>query len=442
MALVAAALAAYVAWTPASERRLNVILVSIDTLRADHLGCYGYDRPTSPRIDAFAREAVLFEQTIAAAPSTLASHASMLTGLITPHHGASFLHRTLLAPQRLTLAEILRGHGYATQSWNGGAQMDRLWGLDQGFEQYRSFATLGSPSPIDRFETTVAAALDWLDGRTDRRPFFLFLHTYEVHHPYTPDPELRVLFGTFPTRLGNDVSLLDLRRFNSGAWPLERGDLEHIVASYDAEIRSVDRAFGHLIEGLRERRLIESTLVVLTSDHGEEFAEHGLVGWHSHTLFDELLHVPLIVRLPGGAYGGVRVSAQVRGFDVAPTILDTLGITPPAVFEGRSLLRIVGSPGLRDELPALSALDGAEPFALRSGGWKWISSGGLYDLRADPGELHNLRREGRTMRARYRAMRQSAHEWLELRPEDLGPPLPRSFEDTLQERLRALGYVE
>ena len=441
---------------------LSVVLVSIDTLRADHLGCYGYEPPTSPRVDAFSQEALLFERSIAGAPSTLSSHAVMLTSLIPPHHGASIARSTALAPGHLTLAEILRGHGYATASWNGGIQLDALYGLDQGFDRYHSASREGRPEtsahgPLDRLEPAVAAGLGWIDGLAPGLPFFLFLHSYEVHHPYTPDPELRALFGRTATRLADEVSVEDLERFNRGEWELEPGDLEHVIAAYDAEIRSADRAFGQLVDGLRERGLLDRTVVLLTSDHGEELGEHGVVGWHSHTLFDELLHVPLLVRLPNGRRGGERVPEQVAGLDLAPTILAAVGIEPPPVFEGRSVLGLTrGAPP--DERKVLSARDLREPahrISLRGGGWKWIrqdrfrrrdgerrwmEDGQLFDLGRDPGETENVRDSSPSTRARERAMRRQAEAWAAARRPVA--EAARTPDSTLTRQLRALGYLE
>ena len=449
LAVTSAAAAAQYPWARPSHRP-NVILLSIDTLRADHLGCYGYGRDTSPQIDAFSREAVLFEETIAAAPSTLASHASIFTSLVVPHHGASFARRAALSPQQVTLTEILHEHGYETVSWNGGGQIDQMWGLDQGFESYITLveATVTNEGAsagvgrVDHLDEKVDAALRWLDDRDGERPFFLFLHTYEVHHPYTPDPVLRADFGRFPTLLDDAVTVLDLQRFNSGMWMLEEADLEHIVASYDAEVRSTDRAFGRLLDGLRERGLYDGSLIVVTSDHGEEFGEHERVGWHSHSLYDELLRVPLLVRLPRGEHGGTRVSGQVAGIDVAPTILSVLDIGRPPIFQGQGLLGRVGvGTAPPPERFVLSARDTKKrPFhALRGAGWKWMRYRGLYDLRADPGETNDLRRV-RTARQRKNAMRRRADRWLDARPRPAGVAVEPDKE--LSEQLRALGYID
>ena len=172
--------------------RTPVILVSIDTLRPDHLGCYGYPRPTSPNLDAFRKDAVLFRQAIAHAPSTLASHASLLTSLLPPHHGASISNNLAVPRGVVTLAELLRAEGYATASFNGGVQLDPVWGLDQGFDTYMSVKPRGAPAESlvdehDRFSFITEEARAWILDH-EGPPFFLFLHTYEVHHPYSPDP--------------------------------------------------------------------------------------------------------------------------------------------------------------------------------------------------------------------------------------------------------------
>ena len=306
----------------------------------------------------------------------------------------------------------------------------------------RPRGTTGPIAPGDRLDTAVRSALSWLDRQGSGRPFFLFLHSYEVHSPYTPDPELRARFGRFPTRLGDAVSVLDLWQVKEGQSSFGPADLAHIVASYDAEIVSADRGFGRLLDGLRQRGLEERTVVVLTSDHGEEFGEHGVVGWHSHTLFDELLRVPLVVRLPGGAHAGHRIEYQVSGIDLAPTVLDAAGLVPPATFQGRSLLDLVEGAASSPSPFVLSGRDSKrrDLLSLRGEGWKWIRFDGLYDLRADPGETRNLRNTSEEARARQRVLRSRADRWLNARR----PPAVVDVEpgQAMEEQLRALGYID
>lgn len=364
---------------PRSDGRFNVVLVSIDTLRADHLGCYGYAPPTSPAIDVFSASAVTFTQAIAQAPSTLHSHASMLTSLLPQHHRASWGARTPLPAEALTLAEVLHAAGYATAAFTGGGQMDRLFGLDQGFDSY------DQPDSAT-FAATVEAATPWLRRHAAER-FFLFLHSYEPHHPYRPQARfLEAVGDDYGGSLPDAISLDLLRQINSGQVTIDEADLQHIVAAYDAEIRSVDEGFGALVQTLRDLELWERTMVIFTSDHGEEFGERDKVGWHSHSLYDELLRVPLLIKFPRDTFMGTRVDRQVRSLDIPPTVLGTLGIRAPSQFAGIDLAAFLrGAPP--PPLLAISRRDQAtrELSAIRSEEWK-LQPGLLFHLAEDPAE--------------------------------------------------------
>jgi Sulfatase len=371
------------------HRPRGVILISIDTLRPDHLGCYGYASPTSPALDEFRKDAILFRQTIAQAPSTLPSHASLLTSLNPSRHGASLSRGRTLASRRPTLAEVVRAAGFATASFNGGYQLDAVFGLGRGFETYLTpEPSLGPSLDLDRFEDIVGAGLRWL-GAPRRGRFFLFLHTYEVHHPYAPAAWCRRLFGgTYRGSLPDRIDLGLLEAINSHRIPLGPGDLEHIVASYDAEIRSTDAAFARLRQGLDKLGLYEETLIIVTSDHGEEFGEHGSVGWHGHTLYDELLRVPLLVKLPFSHHGGESFAGLSRLIDVAPTVLGALGLPPPRSFQGVDLVPVLEHRAL-GPLLAVSALDDRSAVAVRGPRWKWYN-GALFDLTHDSHERSNV----------------------------------------------------
>jgi len=413
----------------ASRPAQGAILVSLDTLRPDHLGCYGYPLPTSPNIDSLRREAVLFRTAIAHGPSTFVSHASMLTSLDPPRHGASSNRRTALPSSHLTLAEAVRAHGVATASFNGGGRLDPAYGLAQGFDVYDSHVAGG-----DTLASMVDAGLAWLgQHRADR--FFLFLHTYEVHAPYSPAAsDLAALgppcTGSLPPVIGTDL----LRAINTGRRGLQPGDLDCIRRAYDADIRSMDRGIGRLVAGLRAMGLFDRTLLVLTADHGEEFGEHGKVGTHSHTLFDELLRVPLLVKVPGSGHAGAAVEAMVRSKDVAPTVVSALGFPIPKAFEGLDLVAIVEG-RVAPPAVALSQLDGGGT-SVRTPRWKWVR-GQLFDLENDPGETRDLSGELPEREAQLRRLR----DHLVGRT---GAPSGERVEidEALRERLRSLGYVE
>jgi arylsulfatase A-like enzyme len=361
---------------------LNVILISIDTLRADHLGCYGYPRPTTPYIDELALDSVVFDQAIAHAPSTLHSHASMLSSLLPHHHQASWANKTRLPEEVLTLPEVLSQTGFRTVAFTGGGQVDPVFCLDQGFEVYRQVRSR-------RFQGTVHEAVGWLKSNQSS-PFFMFLHTYEVHHPFTP--EHLALFSTgYEGSLPRDIGIELLLEINRGEIELGEEDLQYIVDTYDAEIRSMDEGLQRLVDYLREQGLYERTMIVLTSDHGEELGEHGIVGWHAHGLYDELLRVPLIAKYPFSRHAGRVVETQVRSLDIPPTILATLGLEIPDDFLGVDMTALLTG-GVEMSLPAISRLDlpGSRDVAsLRTARWK-LNQRSLFDLTVDPRERQDL----------------------------------------------------
>ncbi len=424
--------------------RPNVILISIDTLRADHLSCYGYRRSTTPRIDRFRRGAALFEQAIAHAPSTLPSHASIFTSLLPSHHGASVARSSGVDPGALTLTEILRREGYQTASFNGGIQLDPLYGLARGFDTYQSArpSVAGAEvlvDPVDRFDHAVTEAMKWIRERKPG-PFFLFLHTYETHHPYTPDPELLApMDAGYAGSLPDDISIELLKRINDGELEVDEADLEHIVAAYDAELASVDAAFGKLMDFLERERLYDDAVIVVTSDHGEEFGEHGIVGWHAHSLYDELLRVPLLIKLPGSRGAGRSIDAQVRGIDLAPTILDELELPIPPSFEGASLVPAIA--GATEDPPehAVSQKDVAVPdeeTSIRTLAWKW-TRGRLFHLPSDGLETTNV---SSANLATAEALSRELDKLLKARPK---PPDHHVEPDAeLVKKLRSLGYVK
>lgn len=224
-----------------TSRPRGLILISIDTLRPDHLGPYGYERATTPHLDRFAADAIRFETVVAQAPSTLPSHASLFTSLPPALHGALLGRRAALSSRHVTLAEILKEAGYHTAAFHGGVQMAKRFGLDQGFEVYEEVN--GS------FADTVARATAWIEGHPEN-DFFLFLHSYAVHHPYTPSKEsLALLEPAYEGPLPDEISVELLKRINAGEVKISDRDLEHIKNTYDAEIRDMDAAL--------ERRLAQ-----------------------------------------------------------------------------------------------------------------------------------------------------------------------------------------
>ena len=425
--------------------RPPVVLYMVDTLRADHLGCYGYPLDVSPAIDAFARYAVLFEEAFAQSSWTRPSVASVLTGLLPPTHGAN-LRRHALRPEALTLAEVLAAAGYRTAAFVSNPNVAAELGFAQGFDH---FDYLGS-TEIDGVEV-VDRAVEWLDGLAggEDRPPFLFVHTVDPHSPYDPPPAYRRRFA--PEAPASTVQQPNelLAGLHSGKTELDEGTLADIVALYDAEIAYNDSAFARLRAALEARRLWDAAVVTVLSDHGEEFYEHQ--GFeHGKTLYDESVRVPWILKL--GDRGPVgRIPGAVQLVDLFPTLLEALGIPPPAGLEGRSLLpRMAASPGgpSPPPVPILTYLhlNGPPQAGLRGGGFqlllqrdgdRWIRPL-LFDLAADPGETENLA-EKRPILSRYldaqlrRRLLESGARALE--------PVDVELDEDLVRRLEALGYL-
>jgi arylsulfatase A-like enzyme len=367
--------------------RSNVLLVSIDCLRADHVGCYGYARPTTPTIDSLAARGYLFRRAIAQSSWTLPSHASLLTSLYLKSHGVG-TSRDALSSQALTLAEVLRDAGYCTAAVVSGGLLAPAYGLSQGFDLYD--AVCCTPASTDpRNWCTDSRARAWLE-RGCRAPFFLFLHYWDVHAPYEPPAPYDTLFA--PGTHGDS----DAGGFSGN----ERGRMtaasarrDSCVALYDGEIAQTDRYLSKLFRELRELGLSENTLVVVTSDHGDEFQEHGGAG-HGHTLFQELVHVPLIWACPGGAAHPRKVDEVVQSIDIAPTVLEFLGLEAPAQMEGSSFMRPLAGKR-REPRPAFTELRKGNLKAVVLEESKLIRRGATqpasaYDLAADPGEQDPL----------------------------------------------------
>ncbi len=330
------------------------ILISIDTLRADHLGCYGHDRDTSPFIDSLAARGALFENAYAQLPGTLPSHMSIFTGLYPAEHGV-YPPRGVLSKQIKTLPEMLSAHGFRTAGHTEGGYVHGSYGFARGFAEF-SDKSYKVECDVER---TLARGLDFLGRVGDRERFFLFLHSYAVHDPY---PDVR----------SPDVYHFPMKTYGKPFWPgdppegsleptgphlkelnrlgaMPRGEvLDYYRAVYDAQIRYFDDLLRDFFVQLEELDLSDDLTVVLTSDHGEEFAEHGRL-LHQQ-VYRETLHVPLIVIHPD-LDAGRRIPELVESIDIAPTLLELAGIEPPSPVSGRSLLSLLAGsvvPGPRE----------------------------------------------------------------------------------------------
>jgi len=371
----------------------NLVLVSIDTLRADLLGCYGSPRPTSPTLDALAARGVLFETALAAAPWTLPSHASLLTGRYPSRIGVQRAGATLPADVP-TWAAWLRERGFATLGIVNSRWLEARSGLDRGFAHHHwveENVRRREPSSVGE----IAAA--WL-SLDPPEPFFLFLHLYDLHSDYSSLPSYERMFKT-PYAGRIDGSTRQLRAIREGHLKLRKGDVAQLRNLYAAGIRQLDDVLARLVRVLEEQGLTERTFLVLTSDHGEEFREHGSV-LHGRTQFDEVLRVPLVFVGPG-LPAGVRVREPVSLVDVMPTALALLGQPAPAAVDGVDLSPLwegsgasLGERFLFGEADWRNEEDGSLRW-VRQGSFKLIhdrrnGERRLYDLIHDPREQVNV----------------------------------------------------
>jgi arylsulfatase A-like enzyme len=322
----------------------NLLLITFETTRADHLGAYGYDRRTSPRIDDLARSGILFERALVVSPRTTPSIASLLTSRSPHEHGV----RTLLmplAPANRTLAEILGESGYTTGAVQTHFRLRAAAGFDQGFQTYHD-ATAEERSA----RQACGIARDWIRlAASQDRPWFLWVHLLDPHWTYEPPPSMRSLFGPHDPRPWELYRQLAERQVRNGSVIFENrmppDEVAAFVDLYDAEIRYADAAMGTLLDLLDELGIGERTVVVFTSDHGESLGEHSYFFEHGDFGTAPEIHVPLVIAAPGLLPAGVRVPWTVPNIDVAPTILELLEIPAEEEFRGASLLALVQSAG-------------------------------------------------------------------------------------------------
>lgn len=331
----------------------NVLIISLDTLRADHLGCYGYSRDTSPNLDAIAKQSFVFEECIAPSSWTLPSHATMFTGLSPASHGAYAFSTPRLRDSCTTISELARDAGYLTAAFTEGAYVGGQLGMYQGFDLYSNGRPTG-PKTQGAVEETFGNGLAWME-RYREQPFFMFLHTYEIHWPYYSPQHFANKFTAAPidpVQFTEDIGKNDFSGAGFMVITNDPGQRRDIVDLYDGGIAHTDAVLGNLFARLKSSGLLENTIVVITSDHGEGFWEHGLAS-HGTMLYREVLHVPLIIRLPGKNPPSGRVSGLVALADLFPTLLERLGIDHPATEDAFSLNPLIN--GAASDYPRTAA---------------------------------------------------------------------------------------
>jgi len=401
----------------------NLILISLDTLRPDHLSAYGYPRHTSPSIDRLAASGVRFDAATAASHWTAPSHATMLTGLHPAEHGV-VSKDSAMSPEITTIAEHLQAAGYATGGFTGSYFVTRLLGLDQGFSTWRE-----QPGPCSE---GFAEAIDWMTAQTE--PFFLFAHTYQTHAPYDPPAPYERMFtpdGPLPPRSVGE-------QFRGPGAPPTPAELDALIGLYDGEIRAADHCVGMLMTALGERSA--DTLVVLTSDHGEEFMEYG--GFGHRRLLPVLLRVPLILSHPLlRTTADAHIATPTGAVDLVPTLLDMLGIDATIDASGQSLVAVMTGTERIDPAAFSSSGEHGERAALRDADGHFIRLPDAEHLFIDDpllGEHDALHRASTAELTAYRDQLEATEQ--QLRPR--APAEPTVFSDERLEALRALGYID
>ncbi len=395
------------------EEGLNVLLVTLDTTRADRLGAYGYDKARTPALDALAKNGVRFANAYCEVPMTLPSHCSILTGTGPLYHkvhnnGTYYLNKDIV-----TLTERLKARGYATGAFVSSFNVDSRFGLGKGFEvfddRFREDEMMKTFRSERRAGETTAAFLRWLDGRGDG-PFFSWIHYYDPHTPYKPPSPFR----------------------------------EQLADPYDGEIAYMDECFGKVLARLREKNLLERTLIVVAADHGEAFGERGELG-HGVFIYDVTMKVPLLIHAPKNLPAGLVVASRVRLMDIMPTVLDALKMPAGKEVQGTSLLPYIEG-RRKDDLPCymesyypLETYGWSELVGLVDGDWKFIRAPRpeLYDLKSDPAEMRDLVQK---QAGRASGMMRELKDMIAASASDIGQSR-RKLSREEEERLRSLGYV-
>jgi arylsulfatase A-like enzyme len=445
-----------VSWEEASEppeESPNVLLITIDTLRADHVSSYGYPRNTTPILDCLANEGVRFSHAYSHSDHTNPSHLSMLTGLYPRSHGIANNH-TRIPLELVTIPERLQALGYHTVGAVSAFHLGPVLNMDQGFEDF---------FPTDQERrlggTTTEIVQEWLIEKR-QQPFFMWVHYFDPHAPYLPPHPYDILYDAGPTYAPFRLPMADLQMPENwpqryGDWPASAEDVAEIIAQYDGAIRYTDTQVGQLLETLRNLDLLDNTIVIVTSDHGEGFGEHG-VAFDHYGLHEETVHVPLIVWAPGRLSPGQVVEELVGHVDLGPTLYELLGFSVPQDLQGISLVPALQGQRWHGYKGIVSQQHDSLSQSVRTAEWRLILQQQddevwpLYPLQAGQLELYNQEEDPKEAsnrwpagsRAAERALEQLSQqllEWEAATPRSSFSQAPPLDEET-EEMLRRLGY--
>lgn len=406
-----------------ATKKPNVLLITVDTTRADHLPMYGYKGVRTPNLDSLAKRGILFRECAASAPLTLPSHSSIMTGTYPTYHGVRINGNTALSEEHVTLAEAFATSGYETGAFVGAFVLDGRWGLNQGFKHYDDQFDLKKYKKLDLGlvqrpgNEVVDAALAWLENEKDKS-FFAWLHLYDPHTPYAPPEPYRSEYGS------------------SG-----------IAGLYDGEIAFMDEQIGRCLEWLEKNGLRKRTIIAVIGDHGEGLGEHGEMT-HGYFIYDYVVRVPFILSTPVDELNGMEISSQVRTIDLYPTLLQASGIQIPKQVQGTSLWPLINTRDVSgeslfaySESMAPSIQYGWSPLlSLRTPNYKLIDAPRpeFFDLQNDPGEQADVHETKAKMAAEYEKKLKKV-----VAETSAGAPAPKNanLDSETVERLAALGYI-
>ena len=375
----------------------NVILISLDDLRSDHISSYGYFRNTTPNIDRLVKESILFENAFSQASWTIPSHASLFTSKY-PIKIHMLSEDDKLNESELTISKILKNNGYKTFGLINVFQLNSTYGFNQGFDVYEELNE-------NNTNKTLPIIFDWLENNTNEK-FFSFIHFYSIHLPYGQPPYDNLFDPTYKGFVDN-ISFESLIKDKSNIYlwnytyfdktknltlKLNDRDIQHIIAHYDGGILYTDSILSKIFDKLKELELYNNTIIIIFSDHGENLMEHNYLQ-HGDTLYDEAIHVPIIIYVPNSTLKGIRIKSQVQLIDVVPTILNLLDISIPRQAEGKSLIPLISGRQEKDFDKYVFSEDADYDISIRTPNWKLIKNADnsmeLYDLKNDPKELNN-----------------------------------------------------
>lgn len=440
------------------ERRPDILLISIDSLRHDHLGCYGYPKPTSPNIDRIASEGLRFERVVSTTSWTLPAHMALMSGMYDSAHGVTDKDRAL-SPKVPLLAEMVRDAGYHTIGFYGGPYLHPVFGFARGFERYVDCMswTGGANTDdavrraLDPNETashhditgprTLAALERELESAPAERPLFAFVHLWDVHYDYIPPESYWRRFDPDYTGSLDARDFMHNKAIHAG---MPARELEHVIALYDGEIAFTDEIVGKMLAAWGKKRSLDDTLVVITADHGEEFFEHRNKG-HMKSLFHEVVRVPLVLRWPGRLRAGSSSSELVSTIDVMPTLAAAAGVEEALKVEGRDLAPLFDGRPIegRNALSELLA-DRMDMRALRTPTtrvYRWKP--GQYfgtDFHDDPKEMKPLAPQDPDVVAGAKELEAALARTSSFARALGAPPEPVRLDEKLRQSLRGLGY--